>query len=507
MTEPRPPVWPAWLLAIAWGLLPALPALLRGDLLGHPYTDLYPSVWGLWLAAEQWPGIVAHTHQLAAPDGMGFYYSSPLKGWLAGLWMPWLGVGWTWNLLTVAARIATVGLFGHAARAWGLKGAGILVVAAALGCSAVFQGYAVEGIVEGTDGWPLALWAWAVGRERWGLSAVGLALCVLSSWYLGAVACLLVVFCALQNRRALLGLLGLLLAAPALWSFLGAFSGRPALDPAVRAAMGAIVVPEAPTLFVDGLQPFAISTYTGLLLGLAALGARSKVLLLALVPAILSVGVGPWYALPVLESLRFPYRWHLATLAVMALCAGQLADRQPGRVAWLLGPLIALETLLLARVEPVLPGAPMAVPSIYESVDSTILDIPGPVALPPGEINMSRPRSRWFLYAQTSHGQPTPWAPDFNSVGAAAAVNVHRSAVFEAVLPYDRVVSTDPPPPLPPGTVDHMARAGIGWVMVHHGIFGLAEKARLRDELIEQGAELVDRDHDRWLLRIPLISR
>ena len=71
MTESRPPVWPAWLLAIAWGLLPALPTLMRGELLGHAYTDLYPSVWGLWLAAESWPGVVTSTHQLAFPDGMG----------------------------------------------------------------------------------------------------------------------------------------------------------------------------------------------------------------------------------------------------------------------------------------------------------------------------------------------------------------------------------------------------------------------------------------------------
>ena len=97
-----------------------------------------------------------------------------------------------------------------------LKSVGLLlVVAAAVGCSAVFQGYAVEGIVEGTDGWPLALWAWAVGRERWGWSAVSVALCIVCSWYLGAVACLLVVLSTLKDRRALAGLLGVALAAPA----------------------------------------------------------------------------------------------------------------------------------------------------------------------------------------------------------------------------------------------------------------------------------------------------
>jgi len=502
VSKPRPPVWPAWLLALAWGVLPALPALLAGDLLGHPYTDLYPSVWGLWVAAESWPGVVTQTAQLAAPDGMGFYYSSPVKGWLAGILVPFLGVPVTWNLLTVAARVVTVGLFGHAARAWGLRGPGILVVAAAVGCSAVFQGYAVEGIVEGTDGWPLALWAWAAGHKRWGWSAVGLALCVVSSWYLGAVACLLVVFAALRDKKALVGLLGVVLAAPALGAFLSAFSGGRALDPAVRAAMGAVLSPQVPGAFQDGLQPFAISTYTGVLLSLAALGARSRVLLLALIPAVLSVGAGPWYALPVLSSLRFPYRWHLATLAVMALCAGGLADQLRSRWSYLLGVLIAAETLLLARVEPVLPGAPAVVPELYAAVDQTVLDVPGPVSLPPGEINPSRPRSRWFLYAQTLHGQPTPWVPDFNSVGTTSAVHPEHKAVLDAFAAYDRVVQPEPTP-LPADTIQRMQALGIGWIVVHHRIYGLTQEIGLRDVLVKQGAELVARDDDRWLLRIP----
>ena len=50
-----------------------------------------------------------------------------------------------------------------AARAWGLA-------PARHHCSAIyivlfFHGYAVEGIVEGTDGWTLALWAWALGAN------------------------------------------------------------------------------------------------------------------------------------------------------------------------------------------------------------------------------------------------------------------------------------------------------------------------------------------------------
>lgn len=505
MPEPRQipsthaAMWPTWLLAVLWGVGLAVPVLAAGELIGQPYTDLYPAVWGLWTAADAWPGIVVHTTQLAFPEGMGFYYSSPLKGWLAGLLVPVLGVPATWNALTIAARVATVGLSGHAARAWGLSTHGALVVAAAVGCSPLFQGYAVEGITEGTDGWTLALWAWAVGRGRPGLAAVGLALTVVSSWYLGAVACLLAVLAGLRDRRALWSLLGLVLAAPALMGFLGAFGGGAPLDPKVRAAMGASLQVPSPGILA-GLNPFAITAYTGFVLTAAALASRKRWVWLALLPAVLSLGAGPWYELPVLSALRFPYRWHVATLAILGVAAGHWADRV--RWGWVLGPAIVLEGLLLSPIEPVLPGAPAEVPAIYARVDGPILDVPGPVALPPGEVNLSRPRARWFLYAQTAHGQATPWAPDFNAVGAQGGDKAWGRV--EAVLHgFDRVAGGDGATAVPAAFVEHLGDLGVVWVMVHHSSTGAVGAARFRDALIQQGAVLADRDDARWLLKLP----
>ena len=492
-------VWPAWVLAALWGVGLALPAWLSGALVGQPFTDLYPAVWGMWLAADHWPFGVTHTTQLAFPNGMGFYYSSPVKGWLAGVLLPWLGTTHTWNLLLVAARVATVGLSAHAARAWGLKGPGVLVVAAGFGCSAVFQGYAVEGIVEGTDGWPLALWAWSVARDRRGWSIVALALCVVSSWYLGAVVCLLAVLACLRFPHAAWSLAGLVLAGPAIWAFVGAFSGAEPLDPLVRAAMGApIQVPRPGVL--EGLYPFALTAYTGVALGLTALGARQRWVVLAAVPAVLSLGMGPLYELPGLSALRFPYRWHLATLAILSLAAGRLADRV--RWGWWLGPAIVMETLLLAPVEPVLPGASATVPALYAAVDGPVLDIPGPVALPPGEINASRPRSRWYLFAQTRHGQPTPWVPDFNSVGTGRG-DPEWEAVAAVLQNFDRVADGDGEATVPADLVQRLSRLGVRWIVVHHSAPGLVGAARLKAGFLAQGAVLVEQDQQRWLLKLP----
>lgn len=472
---------------------PALPTLARGELIGHPYTDLYPSVWGLWGFAAEQPGLPGRTALLGFPEGMGFYYSSPLKGWLATPLLPLLGLTASWNLLTLAARVGTVMAAWGAARAWGAKGPGALAAAAVYGASPFFHGYAVEGIVEGTDGWTLALWALAVGRRRWGWSILAFAATVLSSWYLGMVACLLTLLAGLWDRRAWLGFLGLILVFPALWRFATAFSGASPLDEAVRDAMGASLALPTPGAGA-GLNPFAITTYVGWLCAAAALLSRTRWPLLAAIPALLSFGVGPVYDLPVAELVRFPYRWHAGTLLLLAPAVAALADR---RRLWWLGPAIALEGLLLSPVEPLLPGASAEIPAIYARVDRPLLDLPGPVALPPGEHNPSRPRARYLLYFQTGHGQPSPWVPDFNSVG------VTQEDALSAWRAWDRLVARAAPDALAEGAVSTLAERGVGYIMLQQAELGPARARALGAQLTRQGAQLLDQDGERALYGLP----
>jgi len=489
-------------LALAWGIGPALPALLRGELIGQPYTDLYPAVWGLWELARQQPGLPTHTEMLGHPSGIGYYYAAPLKGILAGGLLPLLGLPATWNLLTLAARVATPLCAFGAGRAWGLGTTGALTVAAAWGCAPLFHGYAVEGIVEGTDGWTLALWAWAAGHRRHGLSAIGLALSILSSWYLGAAGCLLALLSALRDRRALLGLVGgLALAAPGIFLFLGAFPSAEPLPDAIRQMMGAPLRVPSPGLSA-GLNPFAITAYLGWALGAAAVLAAARgehrLVALALIPAILSLGTGPWYDLPVLEMLRFPYRWHLATLALLGLAVGRLAD---GRGWWWLPLVVVAEGLLLSPVEPILPGAPADVPAIYARVDGPLLEVPGPVVRPPGVVNGSRPRARYLLYAQTRHGQPSPWAPDFNGLGAAES-----TPHLDPFRAYDRLeVAEDweAQAGLTAADLAALRSRGIGLVMIQTRELGSKRARALRAALRSLGAAEIADDGDRLLLRLP----
>lgn len=479
------------LLAVAWAVLPLLPALLRGEIPGAPWTDLYPSVWGLgWFAAHQ-PGLPTFAPELAAPTGMPFYYSSPLHGWAGAPLVAWSGAAAAYVVTLVAARAATVLAAWGALRALGLGGAGALGGALVYGASPYFHGYAVEGIVEGTDGWALALWVWAVARDRRVAAAAALALAVASSWYLGMVTCTLAAGWGLTRRTAWWSLAGLVLAAPLVWRFVSVASGVEPLDAAVRAAMGARLG-WAPPGVGAGVNPFALTTWVGgvapllALVGLAAPQHRGWALAVAGCGA-LSLGVGPWYDWPVLEQVRFPYRWHAGTLWGLAVLAGAGVDRLGRRWLALLPP---IEGLLLSPIEPVLPGAPATVPAIYDEVRGPILlEVPGPLALPPGEVNLSRPRARYLLHHQLHHGAATPWAPDFNGLAAAP-----EAPWLDSFRAWDPLAGRDPLPP----EVDAAAAAGVTQVMVHR------DELRARAEAFEAalaaaGARRVHEDGQRSL--------
>jgi len=457
----------AGLLALLWGVGPALPALMGGELIGQPYTDLYPAVWGLhWFAAHQ-PGLPTVAAELAWPDGMGFYYSSPLHGWLA--W-PLLSAGlplqWTWNLLIVLARIAGPLLAFAWLRAEGAKPAGAIAGAAVFGCAAMFHGYAVEGIVEGTDAWTLPLWGLLAARRKLVPAILAFGLVIASSWYLGLAGLLVAVVRAREHRVIWISALGgVLLAAPLWWLFSGAFPAASPLPAEIRAAMGVSLGVPSPGVLA-GDNPFAMTGYIGWLpLVLFMMGARRKPWLAggAALCWLLALGVGPWYQLPGLAMVRFPYRLLAASLFLGAPVVALIA----GRWRWggLLGFAIAAEFLLLSPVEPILPTAPVELPRAYAPVEPTVLlEVPGPVAKPPGEINRSRPRAQYLLYYAIAHGAASPWAPDFNGVSSG-----EQHAWLEGWRSLDPLEDL-PNPTIP--DVPALEAQGITQVMLHPGELG-----------------------------------
>lgn len=464
-------------------MLPLLPAVIAGGVPGSPHTDLYPALWGLgWFADHVAEGLPTFAPELAAPAGMPFYFSSPLHGWAAAPLVPLVGVPASYTIGLVAARIATVLCAYGAGRALFLHPGAALVLAAVYGCAPYFHGHAVEGIIEGTDGWALALWVWMAARQRWAAAAGAAALVVLSSWYL-AMAGLFVAVAVLPWRwRATASFFaGLAVVSPALIAFLSSFPAREPLDAAVRAAMGTSLDFWARPGVASGLNPFAKTSWIGLLApALAAASFRRHPWLAAgtLVAWVLSLGIGPWWDLPGLQAVRFPYRLHAATLLGLGLLAARTLDDRSatlGRSA-VIALAIVTEGLLLSPIEPVLPVAPIEVPASFRALEGkVVLSIPGPVAMPPGQVNPSRERARYVLYWGAVAGTRTPWAPDFNAVGAIG----REAPVLDAVRSWDPLTGRDPER----FTVEALRAAGIDAVVVHRDQLGELRAAKLREEL------------------------
>jgi hypothetical protein len=487
----------AWLFALAWGVLPAAPALAKGELIGHGYTDLYMQVWGMWFLGTHWPLVPTHTELFGFPEGMPIYAQSLWKGWASGLLLPWMGAVGTYDLLTLLSRVLTVGVAFHAARAWGLQDGGALVAATVFGASPYFQGYAVEGIGECMDGWPLALWAWAVARGRTLASIVALGWSIVASFYLGAAVCLLAVLAFPLRRKAPLSLLGIALALPAILAFVHTLAGGTGtpIPTEVRAAMGAQLAFHEPGSF-PSLHTSGSTTWIGLIAMVLAVVSRSRLAWMALVPFALSFGGTPVYALPVFSMIRFPYRWHAATLAIVGLAAGRGADRFGWRKGVALAGAIAIEGLALSPIEPILPSADGAVPGIYRQVEGPLLELPGPLVRPPGATNPSRPRMRYLAYFQTGHGQPSPWLLDLNGLMEGGPEEL---AFLHAWDPHGRTAPT----PVPSDLVTRLRALGVLDVMIQTSLME-AEGARpLLEGFRAQGAVQIANDGERVLLRLP----
>ena len=481
------------MVALAWAVLPAMPALVAGMLVGSRFTDLYPSAWGMQVMAEAWPLVPLSTDRLGAPGSVGFYYSSPIHGWLGAPLTLAAGPALAYNLTLLAARWATVFCTFGWLRAEGRGTTAALAGSLLYGASPFFHGYAAEGIVEGTDGWTLPLWAWSVARNR-PMAAIGaFALCVVSSWYLGMVACGVAVLLGFQRRLAWTSLAGgILLAAPAFYGFASAFGGNTALPEAVRLAMSAKLAIAAPH-WSSPPNPFAINTFVGATAALLALPSVRKQPILALLAGacfLLSTGRGLWWELPLFSLVRFPYRWHAGTLfalaGLVALTVDALIAGAPttGKRRWVsvaAGFVPWFEGLAFSPISPLLPGATTELPAIYREVRGPILlELPGPVALPPGAPNASRPRARFVLWAQATHGARSPWTLDFNGVSR------------DQDAPWlDSFASWDPllhRPQLAPG-VNAARAAGVRQILLHQDGYGDRADA-LEHALVAAGAVL-----------------
>ncbi len=393
----------------------------NGELAGSPYTDLYPSVWSLW-ATESWWG-QWNNGWFNHPQGQQWSPSTVFWGTLI---IPLKGVvtlDALYNGCLLLNRLLTGWAFYLVGRSWGKNHHSGLLWMTIIGMNPMMHGFAVEGIIEGTQLWPLGFWLWSIREKRWTKSVFFGSLIVVSNWYWTLCWSVLSIILGFTERNVWWTLcLSLGLTLPWTLHFLDIQGQSPKLDPDIYQAMGMSLSIPTPNILTPP-NPFAISTYTGwtvCTLLLVALWKRTNsvgwgILGLGL---ILSMGF-PWMQnVPVLGSMRFPYRMHLLTLVGICIILSQLFSEQKytGSHQWWI--LIPLEFMLLSPVDWQIPSSPSKSPDYTAMIDDVVLELPGPLVREPGEIDPSRPRGKYLQYHQTFYGQPSPWTLGFNGLVA-----------------------------------------------------------------------------------------
>lgn len=524
---PRPPL--ALHLALALAVTWPLARAPREALLGHPDADVWNHAWGPWwwwqslsTGALPW-----RTGLLGAPEGGVLWFIDPLLAALGAPLVPMLGVAAAWNAALLLSVALTSWSGAVLARALGDEGRpvsalGQAVSAAALAASCPVVVALHNGVSEALHLGPLAL-GLAAGEaairapepRRALLAGAGVGLLCLLSPYSGLGLALAL---AARGLGALIGAgrrgRGRLLRAAGLAAGAALASGLPALGPLFvqLAAEDALVRrPEAMDLGLalhNALDPralllplfasvraeegFATGAYLGLLaLGLALLRPRPAWLGAALLCAI--TALGPWLSwggswvelggerlplpfrlLQLLSpaGLTHPGRLVAPALAIVAGLAGGGADRLAAALgarrglALALVPAVALDGLLLSGAPWPVATAPAGIPAVYaeiraEAGEGVLLDLPT-------DVGATMATSR-YLYWQTAHGRPIPYAPDARASTArliddpsfrALAALCRRRADEAAVTGLDRVE----PGALAP---ERLRDRGVRWIVLH----------------------------------------
>ena len=164
-------------------------------------------------------------------------------------------------------------------------------------------------------------------------------------------------------------------------------------------------------------NPFAQSNYIGWILGFSVLyQLRNKqnlhALTLILCGFILSIGFEWMQIVPIIGSMRFPYRMYLLILIGIAMVLSELTSRQQSRLALL----VIFEFTLLSPIDQIIPDSSAEYPSYTNLIDGPVLELPGVLNRAPGTIDPSRPRMKRLMFYQTNHQQPSVWELPFNGL-------------------------------------------------------------------------------------------
>ena len=447
-----------------------MPALWQGGIAGSPYTDLYPSIWSLW-ATEDWWG-QWRTGWLNTPDGQNWYPSTLLLGTAIIPLKSLVPIGTLYNWLMIGSRCLGCFSFYLAGRAWGSSHFSGLLFMVVVSMSPMIHGFAVEGIIEGTQIWPLGFWLWSIHRSSTKLSIFFGCLIILSNWYWACIwGILQTIRVTKQSSEAPLLIGPILLTSPWWFGFLGQGTTDPISSDVLR-MMGFQFGFPTPH-WLTSANPFAQSNYIGWVLifwSLMIIRRKSthKPLFIVGLGFVLSLGLSWMQSFPILSAIRFPYRLHLMTLIGLVLWIGCNTKWRSQHRKWIW--LILLEQILCPSIDALIPISQAHFPEYVAMIDGPILEVPGPLNRPPGVIDPSKPRSRYLFYYQTEYAQPSGWRFSFNGLHTPTECFAETRIIDPHATPKEKATL---------GSTD--CWKGIDWVVIHN------TNTALNPRLIELG--------------------
>ena len=398
-------------------------AFSTGDIAGSPYTDLYPSVWSLW-ATESWWGTWKNVW-FNYPTGQTWSPNTLIWGTLVIPLKPYVSIGILYNFSLLANRLLTCLSFYMAGCSWNKKhGTGLLWMIV-LGMNPMLHGFAVEGIIEGTQLWPIGFWFWAYRNNLRSWNILFGCLTIVSNWYWSVVWMLTLWILRPSDLKYWRWMLtSILFCSPWILHFYFIQDDSLSLSPEMYRAMGFQFDIPNPN-YMTPSNPFAQSNYIGWVLSFATLYVlrHSKDMIVKrpssfdgmvflTYGAILCVGFSWMQYVPVIGSMRFPYRMYILVLMGIAILLSDLHSRHQSSLAYL----VLIEFILLSPIDVVIPTSPAEYPEYVSTIDGPILELPGLLTRAPGEIDPSRPRMKRIMYYQTHHSQPSAWALSFNGL-------------------------------------------------------------------------------------------
>ncbi|MAA77615.1 MAG: hypothetical protein CL916_00020 [Deltaproteobacteria bacterium] len=533
------------LVDIFCAVLVCFPILLSPTqkLLGSELVDVWNHSWGgYWWAHSLAQGELPwYTTLLTWPNGGVLWFIDPILALISAPFA-FLSLAFGYNIACFVYVAFASWCIRFFARALGAPNSGQYLSAGAFACSGWMISELHNGITEACNIGPAALaLGWCTYAKRkmewlpWIYTGLSLSLCFVTSPYLGLGTSIAVGIYSIPSfRRAWLGgIVGIIGSLPTVLAMRNQLESSAAIIKKPPGMNDLLALHNAvdPRTFIApfGFQSrdlshegFVHTMYLGIpALCLAIFYIRKKPVLLTALFVCILCALGPylyigdgwytvngaklrlpwWYlqqSIPAL-SITHPLRIGIPALAIVAACAGaSLRDLRIEQFQSLLIPVVFLDSLLICGAPWPLKTAPAQYPVVYDEIAADTRNV-GVLDLPT-DSGSTMAASR-YLYWQSRHNKPIPYAPDVRA--STSSLLRYQSFRYLASLcnrrsDEDKALGLRNQHQVSP---KELRSANIGWIVLHKDLDPKATQSLLPYLTKELGKGIEEGSAVRWKIQ------